>query len=191
MDWGAIWWVVFFLMNMCLIAFNLYQIVCLTDLEADYLNPYESSSKINTVVVPEFVLHGVFCALFLLTGHWFMFLLTLPVACYNAMLFVKGRHLIDVTEVFRHLNAEKKYRIIKLVFYMLLLILVIVRYGNVFLFFICILFKDKREEGSLDETKHNLIKNCDLLLALVDGKGLIFLVNLWKKCNCSIDNVCN
>ncbi|KAL7197350.1 hypothetical protein ACSBR2_019982 [Camellia fascicularis] len=112
MVWEAILWVIFFLMTMGLIALNLYQIVCLSDLEADYLNPYESSARINAVIVPEFVLHGVFCALFLLTGHWFMFLLTLPIACYNTILF---------------LSAEKKYRIIKLAFYLLLFVLVIFR----------------------------------------------------------------
>ncbi|KAL6958919.1 hypothetical protein U1Q18_040265, partial [Sarracenia purpurea var. burkii] len=61
-------------------------IVCLSDLESDYINHYESSSRVNAVIVPEFVLHGVFCALSLVTGHWFMFLLTLPVACHNTML---------------------------------------------------------------------------------------------------------
>lgn len=125
MAWEAILWAIFFLMNIGLIAFNLYQvlslslkpsnnshlsrtifidvctfmrtlnlylvgfeiqIVCLSDLEADYMNPFESSSRINAVVVPEFILHGVLCGLLLLTGHWIMFLFTLPIACYNASL---------------------------------------------------------------------------------------------------------
>ncbi|KAK3035145.1 hypothetical protein RJ639_032818 [Escallonia herrerae] len=34
--------------------------------------------------------------------------------------FMKRKHLIDVTEVFRSLNAEKKNRIAKLGFYVLL-----------------------------------------------------------------------
>ncbi|KAI8558957.1 hypothetical protein RHMOL_Rhmol04G0136700 [Rhododendron molle] len=127
MAWEAILWAIFFLMNIGLIAFNLYQIVCLSDLEADYMNPFESSSRINAVVVPEFILHGVLCVLLLLTGHWIMFLFTLPIACYNASLFLKRQHLIDVTEVFRFLSAEKKYRIIKLGFYLVLFVLVIIR----------------------------------------------------------------
>lgn len=127
MAWEAILWAIFFFMNIGLVAFNLYQIVCLSDLEADYMNPYESSSRINAVVVPEFILHGVLCLLFLLTGHWIMFLFTLPIACYNASLYLKREHLIDVTEVFRFLNAEKKYRIIKLGFYLVLFVLVIFR----------------------------------------------------------------
>ncbi|KAM7500212.1 hypothetical protein LguiA_024626 [Lonicera macranthoides] len=127
MPWEPIFWVIFFIINVLLIASNLYQIVCLSDLEADYMNPYESSSRINAVIIPEMVLTGVFCTLFLLTGHWFMFLITLPITCYNMNLFMKRKHLIDVTEVFRFLNPEKKYRIIKLGFYLLLFVLVIIR----------------------------------------------------------------
>nr|XP_043621787.1 protein cornichon homolog 1 [Erigeron canadensis] len=127
MAWEVILWVIFFTINIALIASNLYQIVCLTDLEADYLNPFESSARINTVIIPEMVVNGVLCALFLVTGHWFMFLLTLPITVYNYMLYSKRRHLIDVTEVFRSLDAEKKYRIVKLAFYLLLFVLVIIR----------------------------------------------------------------
>ncbi|KAK9067499.1 hypothetical protein SSX86_014829 [Deinandra increscens subsp. villosa] len=101
-------------------------IVCLTDLEADYMNPYDSSARINAVVIPEMVVHGVCCGLFLMTGHWFLFLLTLPIMIYNSMLYSKRRHLIDVTEVFRSIDAEKKYRIVKLAFYLLLFVLVII-----------------------------------------------------------------
>ncbi|XP_058209883.1 protein cornichon homolog 1 isoform X1 [Rhododendron vialii] len=130
MAWEAILWAIFFLMNIGLIAFNLYQIVCLSDLEADYMNPFESSSRINAVVVPEFILHGVLCVLSLLTGHWIMFLFTLPITCYNGSLFLKRQHLIDVTEVFRFLSAEKKYRIIKLGFYLVLFVLVIISWDS-------------------------------------------------------------
>ncbi|CAK9157224.1 unnamed protein product [Ilex paraguariensis] len=128
MVWLVILWILFFIINMVLIGLNLYQIVCLSDLEADYMNPFESSSRINAVIVPEFILQGVFCVLFLVTGHWLMFLVTLPITCYNMMLFMKRQHLIDVTEVFRFLSAEKKYRIVKLAFYLLLFIIVIVRF---------------------------------------------------------------
>lgn len=42
---------------------------------------------------------------------------------------MKRQHLIDVTEVFRFLGAEKKYRLIKLAFYLLLFVVVIIRFG--------------------------------------------------------------
>lgn len=58
----------------------------LMDLEADYINPFELSTRINQLVVPEFVVHGVFCALFLVARRWFMFLLTAPLTYYIVML---------------------------------------------------------------------------------------------------------
>lgn len=62
--------------------------MCLSDLEADYLNPYESSARINSVVIPEFLLHGAFCFLFFVTGHWLFFAVTCVPAYFNATRFV-------------------------------------------------------------------------------------------------------
>lgn len=113
--------------NIALLASNFYQVLILSDLESDYINPFEASSRINYFILPEFIGQGVLCALCLLTGHWLMFLLNVPVTCYHAMLYVKREHLIDVTEVFRVLSAEKKFRIAKLVLYLIVLIVVIFR----------------------------------------------------------------
>lgn len=126
MAWEPILWLIFLVINISLISLIIYQIVCLTDLEADYMNPYESSSRINSVVLKEYILHGVFCILFLITGHWFIFLLMLLPAYYNARKFLNRQHLIDVTEVFRFIESEKKIRIFKLGFYLVLFVLVLV-----------------------------------------------------------------
>nr|GLL36566.1 protein cornichon homolog 1 isoform X1 [Ipomoea trifida]GMD44657.1 protein cornichon homolog 1 isoform X1 [Ipomoea batatas] len=130
MAWEPILWLIFFLLNIALIALILYQIVCLSDLEADYMNPYESSSRINNVILKEYVLQGVFCILFLVTGHWFLFLLTVLPTYYNVKKFLSRQHLIDVTEVFRAIDFEKKLRIAKLAFYLIFFIVVIVRFSN-------------------------------------------------------------
>ncbi|WZY73879.1 hypothetical protein YC2023_006119 [Brassica napus] len=103
------------------------RVICLTDLEADHMNPFETSICINRLVLPEFLLQGSLCLLFLLTWHWFFFLVSLPVTCYHAMLYNKRRHLIDVTEVFRGIDFEKKLRFTKLGFYISLFILVVFR----------------------------------------------------------------
>lgn len=126
MSWEPILWLIFLAINIALISLLIYQIVCLTDLEADYMNPYESSSRINSVVLKEYILHGAFCILFLVTGHWFIFLLTLLPAYYNLRKFLSRQHLIDVTEVFRFIESEKKIRILKLGFYLVLFVLVLV-----------------------------------------------------------------
>ncbi|CAN7075257.1 unnamed protein product [Brassica oleracea var. botrytis] len=113
--------------NLALVASVFYQVICLTDLEADHMNPFETSTCINRLVLPEFLLQGSLCLLFLLTWHWFFFLVSLPVTCYHAMLYNKRRHLIDVTEVFRGIDFEKKLRFTKLGFYISLFILVVFR----------------------------------------------------------------
>ncbi|XP_057547868.1 protein cornichon homolog 1 isoform X1 [Amaranthus tricolor] len=128
MQWDLILWLIALFSNIGLLVILIYQIICLSDLEADYLNPYESSTNINSMVLPEFGLQAAFCALFLFTGHWFMFLITLPVTIFHARLFTRQEHLVDVTEIFRALSSEKKHRFIKLGLYLLYFFLVVLRF---------------------------------------------------------------
>ncbi|XP_014511262.1 protein cornichon homolog 1 isoform X1 [Vigna radiata var. radiata] len=128
MGWNLVFWLLIcFPANIALLASTFYQVLILSDLESDYVNPFDASSRINYFVLPEFIGQGALCALCLFTGHWFMFLLTVPVTCYHARLYVKREHLIDVTEVFRVVNAEKKFRIVKLALYLTVLIVTIFR----------------------------------------------------------------
>ncbi|GLT39712.1 hypothetical protein SLA2020_138880 [Shorea laevis] len=127
MSLDLIFWIVSFIMGLGLVAFTFYQMLCLLDLEADFLNIYEAASQINSVVLPEFILQGVLCAIFLLTWHWFMFLVAAPVTLYHVMWYVNGKHLVDVTEIFTNLNQYKRLRYYKLGAYMLLLIVVLTR----------------------------------------------------------------
>ncbi|XP_020212712.1 protein cornichon homolog 1 [Cajanus cajan] len=121
------WLVICFPLNVAFLASAFYQVLILSDLESDFVNPYDASSRINYFILPEFIGQGLFCALCLFTGHWIMFLLTVPVTCYHVMLYMKRQHLIDVTEVFRVLNAEKKFRIAKLAYYLTIIIITVFR----------------------------------------------------------------
>lgn len=121
------WLVICFPLNVAFLASAFYQVLILSDLESDFVNPYDASSRINYFILPEFIGQGLFCALCLFTGHWIMFLLTVPVTCYHVMLYMKRQHLIDVTEVFRALNAEKKFRIAKLAYYLTIIIITVFR----------------------------------------------------------------
>ncbi|KAL6174565.1 hypothetical protein ACLB2K_051211 [Fragaria x ananassa] len=89
-------------------------LMCLADLEFDYINPYDSSARINRVVLPEYIIEGVLGAIYLVTGHWIMALFTCPYLYYNMTLYTSNRHLIDVTEIFNMLHKEKKQRLFKL-----------------------------------------------------------------------------
>ncbi|KAI4311677.1 hypothetical protein MLD38_036554 [Melastoma candidum] len=107
-------WMVSFFSLVALLVVVIYQLMCLADLEFDYINPYDSSSRINKVVLPEFIGQGVLTCFYILTGHWFMALFSLPYLYYNVRLYLSKQHLVDVTEIYNMLKWEKKHRLFKL-----------------------------------------------------------------------------
>ncbi|KAM5554924.1 protein cornichon [Rosa sericea] len=116
-------WLLSFFFILTLLCLLGYQLVCLVDLEFDYINPYDSSSRINNTVLPEFIVQGVLCVILLITRHWFMLLLALPHLYYNVNSYMKGRHLVDVTEIYNQLSWEKKQRFFKIGYLLVLFIL--------------------------------------------------------------------
>ncbi|OIT02430.1 PREDICTED: protein cornichon homolog 4-like [Nicotiana attenuata] len=114
-------WLLFFFILISLLVMVVFQLMCLSDLEFDYINPYDSATRINGVVLPEFITQGVLCLLYLITGHWFMSLLCVPYMYYNYRLYTRRQHLVDVTEIFNQLDWEKKQRLFKLGYIVLLL----------------------------------------------------------------------
>ncbi|CAN4075964.1 unnamed protein product [Withania somnifera] len=119
-------WLLCFFIVIAILVMLIFQLISLTDLEFDYINPYDTASRINKVVLPEFITQGVLCFLYLITGHWVMLLYCLPYLYYNATLYMQRRHLIDVTEIFNMLNWEKKQRIFKLGHTIILLLISLV-----------------------------------------------------------------
>lgn len=120
------WFLVFiFLISLLGILSYQLQLMCLTDLEGDYINPYDSAARINMLVFPEFFTQGTLCILFLITGHWCMFLLSLPYLYFNVRLYRRRQHLVDVTEIYSQLTWEKQLRLYKLFYLIILLILCI------------------------------------------------------------------
>ncbi|XP_031256413.1 protein cornichon homolog 4 [Pistacia vera] len=116
-------WLLSFFLLIALLILIVYQLMCLADLEFDYINPYDSSSRINQVILPEFVTQGVLFVFFLITGHWVMALLCAPYLYYNVRLYTRRQHLVDVTEIFNLLHWEKKQRLFKLAYLIVLLFL--------------------------------------------------------------------
>ncbi|XP_062090507.1 protein cornichon homolog 4-like [Humulus lupulus] len=111
----ALWtWLFSFFFILALLLLLGFQLICLVDLEYDYINPYDSASRINRVVLPEFITQGVLCLILLATGHWLVCLLHLPYLYYNVRQYIQGQHLVDVTEIYSQLKVEKKKRFIKM-----------------------------------------------------------------------------
>ncbi|KAJ0968735.1 hypothetical protein J5N97_021612 [Dioscorea zingiberensis] len=122
-EWVIFVWIIAFFLLISLIVLIVYQLMCLADLEFDYINPYDSASRINYVVLPEFAVQGALSLLFLLTGHWIMFLFSVPILYYNLKLYRHKEHLVDITEIFNLLSREKKRRLFKLAYLVILLLL--------------------------------------------------------------------
>ncbi|XP_059457390.1 protein cornichon homolog 4-like [Corylus avellana] len=121
---AALWfWLLSFFFIVGLLCTLGFQLMCLVDLEFDYVNPYDSASRINMVIVPEFVAQGVLCFFYLLTGNWLMFLFSLPYLCYNVRLYIRRQHLVDVTEIYNQLRWEKKRRFFKIAYLLILFFL--------------------------------------------------------------------
>ncbi|KNA24849.1 hypothetical protein SOVF_011490 [Spinacia oleracea] len=116
-------WLISFFVLIALLVLVVYQLMCLADLEFDYINPYDSTVRINQVVLPEYVIQGGLFLLFLLTGHWIMALLCAPYLYFNVKMYMENKHFVDVTEIFNLLNWEKKKRLIKLGYLLFILFL--------------------------------------------------------------------
>ncbi|XP_074317758.1 protein cornichon homolog 4-like [Silene latifolia] len=120
---GIFCWLFSFFILIALLVLVVYQLMCLADLEFDYINPYDSASRINNVIIPEFIVQGGLCVFFLVSGHWFMALLGVPYLYYNAKSYMDKKHLVDVTEIFNLLSWEKKKRLFKLGYLLFILFL--------------------------------------------------------------------
>ncbi|KAK6947658.1 Cornichon [Dillenia turbinata] len=116
-------WLISFFILIALIIIVVFQLMCLADLEFDYINPYDSASRINKVVMAEFITEGVLAFFYLITGHWCMSLLCVPYMYYNWKQYSRGQHLVDVTEIFNMLSWEKKQRLFKVAYLIILLFL--------------------------------------------------------------------
>ncbi|KAF9593242.1 hypothetical protein IFM89_020998 [Coptis chinensis] len=120
MEWELTIWIFNFLCVIALLVLNGFQFICLSDLESDQSNPYDTASHVNACVIPEFVIQGTLCVIFLLMGHWVLLLLSVPLTLYHIRLYRGRKHLIDVTEIYRSLNEDKRDRLVKFGFYAVL-----------------------------------------------------------------------
>ncbi|TYJ22825.1 hypothetical protein E1A91_A08G150500v1 [Gossypium mustelinum] len=117
-----------FFVLIALLALLGYQLMCFADLEFDYTDPLiDSTARINKVVMPEFVVQAVFCFVCIATGQGFLCLMSLPNLHYNFKLYRSKRHLVDVTEIFNKLNSEKKQRLIKFGYVILIFVVFLSR----------------------------------------------------------------
>ncbi|XP_036111495.1 protein cornichon homolog 4-like [Molossus molossus] len=91
----------------------------------DYINATSCRSKLNKWVIPELIGHTIVALLMLLSLHWFIFLLNLPVATWTISRFIMvpsgNMGEFDPTEIHSRgqLKSHMKEAMIKLGFHLL------------------------------------------------------------------------
>uniref|UniRef100_A0A9J7X1G5 Cornichon family AMPA receptor auxiliary protein 4 n=1 Tax=Cyprinus carpio carpio TaxID=630221 RepID=A0A9J7X1G5_CYPCA len=114
------------LVDCCALIFlSVYFIITLSDLECDYINARSCCSKLNKWVIPEMIAQALATVLMLVSMHWFVFLLNLPVASWDVYRYVKvpmgNMGVYDPTEIHNRgqLKSHMKEAMIKLGFHLL------------------------------------------------------------------------
>mmetsp|Transcript_15204 Transcript_15204/g.45851 ORF Transcript_15204/g.45851 Transcript_15204/m.45851 type:complete len:157 (-) Transcript_15204:1873-2343(-) len=125
MAWTLLIYFIAFVIEAALMGIMMYQLIKLSDLENDFINPHDATAALNKVVFPEFGLQALMTLLMLLSGRWFIGSLHVLVLAFNVREVMLQRHHVDVTEVFRDLNRQKTIRNIKLALYVLIFVVVI------------------------------------------------------------------
>ncbi|KAL1924878.1 uncharacterized protein VTP21DRAFT_4532 [Calcarisporiella thermophila] len=107
-------------LSLLLLSIKIFFFMMIADLETDYVNPIDCSRRLNKAVLPEAGIQAFFAFASLVTGHWFTFLMNLPLVAWNAKKIKENKHLFDATEVFRQLGRHKKELYIKIGLYVVL-----------------------------------------------------------------------
>jgi len=81
------------------------------DLQKDYTNPVDMTAKVNFMWWPDIGIYAVLCFIFLVTGHWVVLLLHLPLLAYHIYLVYTNRHLTDPTTILQGDNIAERKRI--------------------------------------------------------------------------------
>ncbi|XP_019626008.1 protein cornichon homolog 1-like [Branchiostoma floridae] len=123
---AAFCYIVALLLSACLIFFAIWHIIAFDELKTDYKNPIDQCNSLNPLVLPEYIIHGFFCLLFLLAGEFFSLALNIPLIAYHVYRYagrpvMSSPGLYDPTTI---MNADvlshcQREGWIKLAFYLL------------------------------------------------------------------------
>lgn len=101
-----------------LLGIAFYTLICLSDLENDFINPYDLCTKLNRWVVPEYALQTAITCLVCLSLKYFIGSAELAMLVYLLKFWFSKQQYIDATDAFKQLPAQKRKRTIILVFHL-------------------------------------------------------------------------
>ncbi|KAK6182546.1 hypothetical protein SNE40_010202 [Patella caerulea] len=71
-----------------LLFLAVYFVITLSDLECDYLNATTCCDRLNKWMIPEIIAQNIPSILLLLTGHWILFLMYVPLGAWLTYKFI-------------------------------------------------------------------------------------------------------
>ncbi|KAG8223589.1 hypothetical protein J437_LFUL004109 [Ladona fulva] len=123
---AAFSYVIALLGDAVLIFFAIFHVIAFDELKTDYKNPIDQCNSLNPLVLPEYVLHVIFNALFVIAGEWFSLCLNIPLIAYHIHRYrtrpvMSGPGLYDPTSIMNMDTLTKCQREgwVKLAFYLL------------------------------------------------------------------------
>jgi len=125
MTWDFLLFLLCFFLQAGLLGLVMYGLICISDLENDFINPHDASDTLNKWALPEYVVQSVMTGLLLAFGKWATGGVHLCMAIYNWREYLRGDHRVDATDVFQKVGYQKKLRLGKLVFYLVSFVLLI------------------------------------------------------------------
>mmetsp|Transcript_28580 Transcript_28580/g.39478 ORF Transcript_28580/g.39478 Transcript_28580/m.39478 type:complete len:163 (-) Transcript_28580:91-579(-) len=125
MQFNLAFWLISFTVEAALLGLIMYALVALADLENDFINPFDSSSRVNKTIIPEMIFQILQFVLILVGSNWSLTIMHLPLLFWILKVYFRGGAYVDVTEIFSHLSREKKVRFIKLGFHLMMFVCII------------------------------------------------------------------
>ena len=110
MPWPFLLWLLCLVCQTASLGCSLYQLVQLTDVELDNINPHDASRNYNSMVIPGLFLEMIFCGLLLVGRNWFLAIPAMLLVGYDVLVAfdsAQGNGKIDVTEIFRMLRPKR------------------------------------------------------------------------------------
>ncbi|KAG2444850.1 hypothetical protein HXX76_001591 [Chlamydomonas incerta] len=106
----------------------MFALISLSDLENDFINPYDLTQRLNRFVALEYATQVVLVAVLLLGGKWFLAGLQAAMLVYLLHSWHVKQHTVDATDVFRQLPVQKKRRLIMFGSFLLFFVIITYRF---------------------------------------------------------------
>ncbi|CAD6193832.1 unnamed protein product [Caenorhabditis auriculariae] len=108
------------------VFFAIYTVICVDELRTDYKNPIEQCRNLNQLILPEYLIHGIYSLMFVFSWQLIAILMNLPLALYHIYSYLNrpvmsGPGIYDPTTILNRSVLSSTLRVswAKLAFYLI------------------------------------------------------------------------